>query len=243
MALGERIKECRQRIGLSQEKVAELVGVSRQAVTKWEVNQSVPSADNLFKLAEIFGISLDVLMGTEDSGKQAQAEQIYHLFKRDEEKKATMRKGRIKRNITTTLVIVSAYLVIYLLGRIIWCDLSDSSFLGWLVTVKPTGEHSYLFGWLLSSNMFWYAMIISSLPALFGRWKFSGVTLTAFIIGLLAGIVFGPNPEGTAIGQSHYGWAIWGVIFVISILAGVLCELFIKIDIGKRMITRGRKEK
>ena len=39
MALGERIKTCRQNAGMSQEKVAELVGVSRQAVTKWEVNR------------------------------------------------------------------------------------------------------------------------------------------------------------------------------------------------------------
>lgn len=43
MALGDRIKECRQAAHLSQEKVAELLGVSRQAVTKWEANQSAPN--------------------------------------------------------------------------------------------------------------------------------------------------------------------------------------------------------
>ena len=56
MSLGERIKEQRKSSGLSQEKVAEFVGVSRQAVTKWETGQSAPSTENLFKLAEIFGI-------------------------------------------------------------------------------------------------------------------------------------------------------------------------------------------
>lgn len=54
MSLGERIKEQRKSSGLSQEKVAEFVGVSRQAVTKWETGQSAPSTENLFKLAEIF---------------------------------------------------------------------------------------------------------------------------------------------------------------------------------------------
>ena len=42
MTLGERIKACRQHAGMSQEKVAELVGISRQAVTKWESDQSAP---------------------------------------------------------------------------------------------------------------------------------------------------------------------------------------------------------
>ena len=64
MSLGNNIREHRKRSGLSQEKLAELVGVSRQAVTKWETGQSAPSTDNLLRLAEIFGISLDVLIST-----------------------------------------------------------------------------------------------------------------------------------------------------------------------------------
>ena len=60
MSLGERIKEQRKNCGLSQEKVAELVGVSRQAVTKWEAEQSAPSTENLFRLAEIFGTTVDI---------------------------------------------------------------------------------------------------------------------------------------------------------------------------------------
>jgi len=61
MTLGERIKEQRIKKGFSQEKIAELVGTSRQAVTKWETGQSVPCMENLITLAEIFGISLDEL--------------------------------------------------------------------------------------------------------------------------------------------------------------------------------------
>lgn len=61
MTLGEKIKEQRGKSGFSQEKIAELVGVSRQAVTKWEANQSLPSMANLMKLAEIFGVSLSEL--------------------------------------------------------------------------------------------------------------------------------------------------------------------------------------
>ena len=55
MTLGERIKACRQQAGMSQEKVAELMGISRQAVTKWETNKSAPSTENLFIILPISG--------------------------------------------------------------------------------------------------------------------------------------------------------------------------------------------
>lgn len=62
MTLGERLKLCRTSKGLSQEKIAELLGVSRQAVTKWEAGQTTPSSDNLIALAGLYDISLDELV-------------------------------------------------------------------------------------------------------------------------------------------------------------------------------------
>lgn len=69
MITGEKLKALRTAKGLSQEKVAEKIGVSRQAVTKWENNQSAPSTENLIALAEVYGVSLDelVLSGTQDT--------------------------------------------------------------------------------------------------------------------------------------------------------------------------------
>ena len=66
MTLGETIKENRAKFGLTQEKIAEMVNVSRQAVTKWEADKSVPCIENLIVLADIFGISLDELAGKLD---------------------------------------------------------------------------------------------------------------------------------------------------------------------------------
>ena len=89
MSLGNRIKDQRKKTGMSQKKLAELVGVSRQAVTKWETDLSVPSTTNLFALAEILGTSVDVLMDTEtDESIRSLAEQAYYLYKKEEEKKA-----------------------------------------------------------------------------------------------------------------------------------------------------------
>lgn len=61
MSLNETLKERRRALGLSQEKVAEQLGVSRQAVTKWEAGQSVPSPENLLALARLYETSLDEL--------------------------------------------------------------------------------------------------------------------------------------------------------------------------------------
>ena len=64
--LGENITRFRKEKGLSQEKVAEYMIVSRQAVTKWENNISKPSSDKLIKLAEIFDVKVDVLLGNNE---------------------------------------------------------------------------------------------------------------------------------------------------------------------------------
>ena len=231
MALGERIKECRQNAGMSQEKVAELVGVSRQAVTKWEVNQSAPNTENLFKLAEIFGTTVDLLLDSDEDSKQSPAEQIYYLYKMEEEKKAEVKNKQRLNNVKAALLVAVVYIIVYLVGRFIWCEFSQSSFIGWLFTTRPSGEHSYLYGWLLSSSLFWYAMAISVIPALFGKSKFSLVTTAAFVLGIIFGMIFGPYPEGAAIGHDHYGWAIWGGIYLISIIVGMLAERCIKSDV------------
>ena len=233
MTLGERIKTCRQKVGMSQEKVAELVGVSRQAVTKWESNQSAPNTENLFKLAELFGTTVDMLLESEKETKQSPAEQIYYLYKMEEEKKVALKKKTRKRNIWNSLFIAFGYLSIYVIGRIIWCDLSQSSLIGWLFFVRPSGEHSYLYGWLLNSNLFWYAMVISAIPSFWGKFKFSIITTIGFIVGIVVGMIFGPYPKGIAIGHGHYGWAIWGIIYIISIVVGIIVERYKKKVNGK----------
>ncbi len=63
MTLGEKISELRKRDGISQEKLAELVGVSRQAVTKWESGNANPDTENLIRIAGIFKVSVDELCG------------------------------------------------------------------------------------------------------------------------------------------------------------------------------------
>lgn len=224
MSLGERIKEQRKNCGMSQEKLAELVGVSRQAVTKWETDQSAPSTEKLFKLAEVFGTSVDLLIKNGEQSTPTPAEQIYYMYKMEQEQKRAELKAKLKKNILFALCITAGYMLFYLIGRFIWCDLENSTFLAWLFSVTPEGRHSYLYGWLLSSDMFFIAAAISTVPAFFGKRRYSILTSCGFLVGFLAGLIFGPNPEGAALGQGDYGWAIWGCIFLISIIVGIVLE-------------------
>lgn len=65
MTFGERIREYRGRRGLSQEALAEQVGVSRQAVSKWETDAAVPELDKLAALARAFGVTAGQLLTEE----------------------------------------------------------------------------------------------------------------------------------------------------------------------------------
>ena len=60
--LGARIQAHRRRMGLSQEQLAERLGVSRQAVSKWELDESLPELDKALALCRVFGVSADILL-------------------------------------------------------------------------------------------------------------------------------------------------------------------------------------
>ena len=62
-SLSEKLRENRTRCKMTQEFVAEAVGVSRQAVSKWENGTSDPSTANLIALAKLYGISAEQLLG------------------------------------------------------------------------------------------------------------------------------------------------------------------------------------
>ncbi len=69
MLTGERILELRKQQGMSQEELAEKMFVSRQTVSLWETNQTLPSIDNLIRLKEIFRVSVDKIICAEDLKK------------------------------------------------------------------------------------------------------------------------------------------------------------------------------
>ena len=75
-SIGNRLFELRKKQGITQEKLAEQLNVSRQSVSNWELDKSLPDTDKLFVLAQIYDVSLDyIAYGNEntidDTQKQA----------------------------------------------------------------------------------------------------------------------------------------------------------------------------
>ena len=65
MDFGDKLKQYRINEGLSQEQLAERIGVSRQAITKWETKRGLPDVENMIILAELFKLTLDELVLSE----------------------------------------------------------------------------------------------------------------------------------------------------------------------------------
>ena len=65
LQISRKIQARRKALGISQEMLAQLMGVSRQSVTKWETGQSAPDLDRLVVLADVLGVSLDFLLRDE----------------------------------------------------------------------------------------------------------------------------------------------------------------------------------
>ena len=65
MKLGEKLQKLRKQNGLSQEQLAARLTVSRQAVSKWELDESTPDTENVLQLSRLFGVSCDYLLRDE----------------------------------------------------------------------------------------------------------------------------------------------------------------------------------
>ena len=67
MTLGQKLKQIRNRFGLSQEQLADIINVSRQAITKWENDNGLPDISNLQEISKVFGITIDYLLDDKNS--------------------------------------------------------------------------------------------------------------------------------------------------------------------------------
>ena len=69
MTIGQRIAYKRKELALSQEALGEALGVSRQAIYKWESDAALPEIDKLISLSKLFGVSVGWLLGVEEESE------------------------------------------------------------------------------------------------------------------------------------------------------------------------------
>ena len=99
MTFAEKLKSIRKQAGMSQEKLAEKLGVSRQAVTKWETDAGIPDIENIMAISALFDISIDELLLNERGAKKA-ADYLYESvteYDIDESKRYDMKFGGAKQ--------------------------------------------------------------------------------------------------------------------------------------------------
>ena len=71
MAIGKRILELRKKNGMTQEQLAEALGTTRQAVSKWESEKSSPDIDSVIRMGTLFDVSMDYLLLGEDKSEES----------------------------------------------------------------------------------------------------------------------------------------------------------------------------
>ncbi len=223
MTLGQNIRHYRQEARLSQEKLAELMDISRQAVTKWEGDLSAPSTENLIRLAEILGTTVETLIGREAPESEPTAEEILRQYRQEQVSIGLQKRISRRRNIQVFLLILLGYLAAFLTGRFLSGTNTNTAVVSWLFTTDPKAS-TYLFGWLLSSRFFLYASLVSALPALLGKRLYALTSLLGFWLALPSGELCGQNPQNAG---EHWGWLIWLLIFLLfSLLGGIGQKLF-----------------
>lgn len=80
MSIADRIQSLRKSKGISQEELADKVGVSRQAVSKWESEQSVPDLDKIITMSDYFEVTTDYLLKGIETNYKQEAKEDYSTF-------------------------------------------------------------------------------------------------------------------------------------------------------------------
>lgn len=118
MTLSENIKNLRKRAVMTQEHLADKLGVTRQTVSKWENNMSVPDADILSEMADVFDVSVSELLGYgADNGSTKDYAKILASLNGELAEKSRFRKSilRIIKAVLILLGVGFAALILYIL--------------------------------------------------------------------------------------------------------------------------------
>lgn len=176
MNLGERLYEMRKAKGLSQENVADILGVTRQTVSKWETNQTTPDFDKILPLCKLYEITTDELL----TGEKSTANNVSSSSaQKEEQQDEQYERYKYNDNDTYTDTYNNAYTDDYANANTYSYTqgtADDSSNADAQLAVKQRKR----FAILLSASIFLY--ILSPVPFFFSSELSSSVMLTLFFV-------------------------------------------------------------
>lgn len=122
MTLGEKIAKQRKELNYTQEQLADVLGVSRQSISKWESDIAYPETDKLIELGKLFDCSMDYLLkedvieknGAQASGFTEKVEEISRKVMTEKN------KGKAKKKLKIIGIILAAVLAVDIISMILY---------------------------------------------------------------------------------------------------------------------------
>lgn len=222
MSLGERIYKLRTEKDMSQGDLADALEVSRQSISKWETNGSVPELDKLVKLSEIFGVSLDELVTGKEPEQQDKKDEPELIVSPQAEPKIVYVEKPVMPSISAAQILGIILILASLLCFVVFDDLRDALFLClpvavWGVLCLVT-KHSLLWCSWCGSITWWVYMFI-----LAHRWE--SQTLFLLIGILLVGAALAYTICLHRKEKIHIPVWGWALLILILVLAGFLLAI------------------
>ena len=122
MTLGEKLSKLRKEYNYTQEQLADILGVSRQSISKWESDITYPETDKLIELGKLFDCSMDYLLkedvieknGAQASGFTEKVEEISRKVMTDKN------KGKAKKILKVIGIVLAAVLAVDIISMILY---------------------------------------------------------------------------------------------------------------------------
>lgn len=216
--LGNRLASLRKEKGYSQEELAEKLGVSRQAVSKWENGEASPDTANLIALAELYDISLDELVGKAPAGssktEEVEGEVVDSTiaepgsFEEEKERKAEkhLPRGAVAMTVISSVGFLLA-VVAYLIVGFTWPG--------------PTGGLGWACGWILLL----LPIIISGTVSAIATRHFNRFPIAVLVVAVFCGM---------GIIGNAYGLNLWHPYWVMFFLIPIYHAIFSAVDLSLR---------
>ena len=167
----ERLGKLRKEHGYSQEQLADELGVSRQAVSKWERGEASPDTDNLIALAKLYNISVDDLLFEKPSAKveEKPAEnKEAETQEPAENKEEGERRGNLVTSVVTSITVILSCAVYFILGSV-WGLWHPAWIVFFAIPVAPTVTEAII---KKDPNIFCFPVVVTAVYLLLGcQWS------------------------------------------------------------------------
>jgi len=205
MTIGDKIKALRNEKGMTQDAVAEAMNVTRQAVAKWENNQSAPSTTNIMKLAEIFQVEFQDLLSQDEIHTAEIQKYIVKLAQTEEKRKEKQEiaKDLVVRGLKTS----GCYLFVFLLCWVVFHLL---------------GAPDYVWSWSIGHYVFLITFLYSLAGNLLCCDKLGYYTLAGTVVGVILGNIVGAITSNSNVLHFNRGWIVLLACIGVSSLLGIV---------------------